>query len=360
MQRRIPCVLMRGGTSRGPYFLASDLPAEPAKRDAVLLAVMGSPHALQVDGIGGSNTLTSKVAIVSRSQQKGADVDYLFAQVSVNEAFVDTKPNCGNMLAGVGPFAIESGLVKAQNPTTLVFIDTANTETLIEAIVQTPGGKVQYEGSQRIDGVGDPAAAIKLTFLDALGAVTGKLLPTGNALDTIQGVDATCIDMAMPLVIMAAEAFGKTGRETPGELDADRAMMQRIEAIRLEAGKRMGMGDVSKLVVPKPALMSRPAQGGNIASRYFTPHACHTAHAVTGALAVATAAALPGTVANRFVEPRGFSGGVLVIEHPTGRIEVDLVTDRSGPAPVVERASFVRTARRIFDGHVHVPQALFD
>jgi hypothetical protein len=208
--------------------------------------------------------------------------------------------------------------------------------------------------------VSDPAAPIKLTFLDALGAVTGKLLPTGNALDTIQGVEATCIDMAMPLVIMAAEAFGKTGKEKPQELDADRGLMQRIESIRLEAGRRMGMGDVAKLVVPKPALVSRPAQGGNIASRYYTPHACHKAHAVTGALAVATAAVLPGAVASRYVEPRGFSGGVLAIEHPSGRIEVDLVTDRSGATPVVERASFVRTARRIFEGYVYVPAALVD
>ena len=351
---------MRGGTSRGPYFLASDLPADAAKRDAVLLAVMGSPHALQVDGIGGSNTLTSKVAIVSPSRHEGADVDYLFAQVSVTEAFVDTKPNCGNMLAGVGPFAIQAGLVKANSPSTLVRIFNVNTQTLVEAVVQTPGGEVQYEGTTRIDGVADPAAPIKLTFLDALGAVTGKLLPTGNALDTIQGVEATCIDMAMPLVIMAAEAFGKTGREKPQELDADRALMQRIESIRLEAGRRMGMGDVAKLVVPKPALVSRPARGGNIASRYFTPHACHKTHAVTGALAVATAAVLPGTVANRYVEPRGFSGGVLAIEHPSGRIEVDLVTDRSGATPVVERASFVRTARRIFEGYVYVPAALLD
>jgi 4-oxalomesaconate tautomerase len=350
---------MRGGTSRGPYFLASDLPSDPARRDAVLLSVMGSPHALQVDGIGGANTLTSKVAIVSRSRQPGADVDYLFAQVSVTEAFVDTKPNCGNMLAGVGPFAIEAGLVRAQDPATLVRIFNVNTETLIDAVIQTPGGEVQYAGDTRIDGVTDPAAPIKLTFLDALGAVTGKLFPSGSALETIQGVEATCIDMAMPLVIMAAEALGKTGHESPAELDADRALMQRIEAIRLEAGKRMGMGDVSRLVVPKPALVSRPRQGGNIASRYFTPHACHKAHAVTGALALGTAAVLPGTVANRYVEPRGFPGGVLAIEHPSGRIEVDLVMDRSGAAPVVERASFVRTARRIFEGHVYVPQALF-
>jgi 2-methylaconitate cis-trans-isomerase PrpF len=351
---------MRGGTSRGPYFLASDLPADPGRRDAVLLSVMGSPHALQVDGIGGSNTLTSKVAIVSRSRHEGADVDYLFAQVSVTEAFVDTKPNCGNMLAGVGPFAIETGLVRAGNPTTKVRIYNVNTQTLIDAIIQTPGGQVEYAGDTYIDGVTEPAAPIRLTFLDALGAVTGKLLPTGNTLDRIDGIEASCIDMAMPVMIMAAEAFGKTGRETPEALDADKAMLKKIEAIRLEAGRRMGMGDVSRLVVPKPVLVSRPAQGGNITSRYFTPHACHRTHAVTGALAVATAAVLPGTVANRYVEPRGFSGGVLGIEHPSGRIEVDLVTDCSGAAPVVERASFVRTARRIFDGHVYVPEALFD
>src|SRR6266849_4540770 len=201
MQRKIPCVLMRGGTSRGPYFLASDLPADPGRRDAVLLSVMGSPHALQVDGIGGSNTLTSKVAIVSRSQRGGADVDYLFAQVS-----------------------------------------------LTDAVIQTPGGQVEYSGDTHIDGVTEPAAAIKLTFLDALGAVTGKLLPTGSILDRIDGIDASCVDMAMPVMIMAAEAFGKTGRETPEELDADKAMQKKIEAIRLEAGRRMGMGDVSRLV----------------------------------------------------------------------------------------------------------------
>jgi len=358
-QRKIPCVLMRGGTSRGPYFLASDLPADAAQRDAVLLKVMGSPHELQVDGIGGANTLTSKVAIVSRSRQKGADVDYLFAQVSVNEAFVDTKPNCGNMLAGVGPFAIEAGLVRAGDPTTTVHIYNVNTETLIDAVIQTPGGRVEYSGDTRIDGVAEPAAPIKLTFLDALGAVTGKLLPTGNALDVIGGIEASCIDMAMPVMIMAAEAFGKTGREAPEELDADAAMMARIEAIRREAGGLMGMGDVSRLVVPKPVLVSRPARGGNIASRYFTPHACHKSHAVTGALAVGTAAVLPGTVARRFVEPRDFSGGVLSIEHPSGHIEVDLVTGGSKGAPVVERASFVRTARRIFEGVVYVPEALF-
>jgi 4-oxalomesaconate tautomerase len=359
MQRKIPCVLMRGGTSRGPYFLASDLPQDPGRRDQVLLRVMGSPHPLQVDGLGGANTLTSKVAIVSRSQQPGADVDYLFAQVSVTDAFVDTKPNCGNMLAGVGPFAIEAGLVKPGDRETTVRIYNVNTETLIEAIVQTPGRAVEYDGDTRIDGVAEAAAPIKLTFLDAFGSVTGKLLPTGEVTDRIQGVEVSCVDMAMPVAIMAADAFGKTGGETAESLDADRDMMKRIEAIRLEAGRRMGLGDVSKLVVPKPVLVSHPAQGSGVRSRYFTPHACHKAHAVTGALAVGTACALPGSIASRYVRPADFRGGVLRIEHPAGEIEVDLEVEEARGGRNVKRAALVRTARRIFEGSVLVPESLF-
>ncbi len=359
MQRKIPCVLMRGGTSRGPYFLASDLPQDERRRDQVLLRVMGSPHPLQVDGLGGANTLTSKVAIVSRSQHPGADVDYLFAQVSVDDAFVDTKPNCGNMLAGVGPFAIEAGLVKPGQRETLVRIYNVNTETLIEAVIQTPGGAVEYDGDTLIDGVAEAAAPIKLTFLDAYGAVTGKLLPTGEATDRIQGVDVSCVDMAMPVAIMAAEAFGKAGGESADALDADRDMMRKIESIRLEAGRRMGLGDVSKLVVPKPVLISSPSRGEGVRSRYFTPHACHKAHAVTGALAVGTACALQGSVASRYVRPADFRGGVLRIEHPAGAIEVDLEVEDRGGTRNVKRAALVRTARRIFEGSALVPESLF-
>ena len=356
MQRRVPCVLMRGGTSRGPYLLASDLPADPARRDAVLLRIMGSPHPLQVDGIGGANSLTSKVAIISRSREPGAEIDYLFAQVSVNEALVDTKPNCGNMLSGVGPFAIEAGLVQAGDPETTVRIFNVNTRSLIEAVIRTPGGRVEYDGDTRIDGVAEPAAPIGLTFLDAKGAVTGKLLPTGKVLDVIDGVEVSCVDMAMPVVIMAAEAFGKTGRESPAELDADRALFARVEAIRLKAGELMGMGDVSRMVVPKPVLASRPRAPGGIASRYFTPHACHKSHAATGALAVGTAAALAGSVASRFVDPPGFAGGPLRIEHPAGAIPVDLEVTGTGE---IGRASLVRTARRLFEGNVLVPESVF-
>jgi 4-oxalomesaconate tautomerase len=356
MDRRIPCVLMRAGTSRGPFLLADDLPAAPGARDAVLLRIMGSPDPLQLDGLGGGKSITSKAAIVSRSRQPGADVDYLFAQVKVHEARVDTRPNCGNMLAGVAPFAIESGLVPARDGETRVRVFNVNTRTLVDAIVQTPGKRVRYEGTTRIDGVAEPAAPIKLTFLDAMGAMTGKLLPTGNLVDLIQGIEASCVDMAMPVVIMAAEAFGKSGAETPEELEADRALFARIAAIRVEAGRRMGLGDVSRMVVPKPVLVSRPRNGGNIKSRYFTPLTCHRSHAATGALAVASAALLPGSVANRFLEPQALPGGSIRVEHPAGRIVAEL--ELAGGE--IRRASLVRTARRILEGHVLVPDHLFN
>jgi hypothetical protein len=350
---------MRGGTSRGPFLLAADLPAAPARRDLVLMKIMGSPDPLQLDGLGGGKSLTSKVAIVGPSNQSDADVDYLFAQVKVHEARVDTKPNCGNMLSGVGPFAIEAGLVAACDPVTVVRIFNVNTRTHVEATVQTPGGRVEYEGDTCIDGVPEPAAPVKLSFLDAMGAMTGRLLPTGSVVDVIDGVEASCVDMAMPVVIMDAAAFGKHGAETPEALEADRALFARLAAIRIEAGRRMGLGDVTRAVVPKPVLVSGPRNGGSLTSRYFTPLTCHRSHAATGALAVATAAVLPGSVANRHVAPAGLTGGAVAVEHPAGRIEVALeIIERAG-RPEVHRASLVRTARRIFEGHVLVPESLY-
>jgi 2-methylaconitate cis-trans-isomerase PrpF len=356
---KIPCVLMRGGTSRGPFLLASDLPADPARRDAVLMKIMGSPDPLQLNGLGGGKSVTSKTAIVSPSREPGADVDYLFAQVKVKEAVVDTKPNCGNMLAAVGPFAIEAGLVPAQDPETVVRIFNVNTRTVIEAIVQTPGGQVRYEGDTRIDGVPEPAAPIKLTFLDAVGAMTGRLLPTGNIIDVIDGVEVSCVDMAMPVFVMAARDFGKTGAETPEELEADRDMFARIAAIRLKAGRMMGLGDVSRSVVPKPVLVSEPRAGGSITSRYFTPLTCHRSHAATGALAVGVAAMLPGSVAHRFASLPA-SGGAVCVEHPAGRIAMDLELTGMPGNPQVRRASLVRTARRIFEGNVIVPDSVLN
>jgi 2-methylaconitate cis-trans-isomerase PrpF len=350
---RIPCVLMRGGTSRGPYFLASDLPSDPAKRDQVLLAVMGSGHWLEIDGIGGGNPLTSKVAIVSRSKQPGADVDYLFAQVKIEERVVDTSPNCGNMLAGVGPFAIEAGLVPAQSDTTTARIYNVNTKRLIEARIATPNGVVTYDGDAAIDGVPGTAAPVHLAFLGAAGSKTGKLLPTGSPVDRIGDVEVSCVDAAMPVMIARAADFGKTGYESVNELNADKALLQKLERVRIEAGQRMGISDAKDRVIPKPVLIAPPARGGSLCGRYFMPHLCHGAFAITGSVAVATAAVTPGTLAAALVGNISLPAD-LRIEHPSGRLDVRLEKhpDYAEPAAFV-----VRTARRLFEGHVLVKRS---
>lgn len=357
MQTKIPCVMMRGGTSSGPFFLATDLPEDIALRDEILIAAMGSPHEYQVDGIGGATPFTSKVAIISKSTRPGIDVDYLFAQVLVNERYVDTKPNCGNMLGAVGPFAIEQGLIPASQGETTVRIFNVNTRAEVDAIVETPNGVVTYAGTTAIDGVPGTAAPVRLNFRSAIGSVTRKLLPTGRPIDVIDGVEVSCVDVAMPMVLIPAEQVGKTGHEGANELDADVALIARMEAIRRQAGELMGLGDVSKSVVPKIGLLARPAKGGTISSRYFVPYACHKAHAVTGAVCVAAACATPGTIAQRL---SGLSDtapqGVVVIEHPSGSIAIDLDVELAGDEPVIHRAALIRTARRLFEGNVCIPE----
>lgn len=357
MQIKIPCVIMRGGTSRGPFFNSKDLPAEIAKRDAALLAVMGSPHEYQVDGIGGSTPFTSKVAIISKSERPGIDVDYLFAQVIVNEKIVDTKPNCGNMLGAVGPFAIEQGMISASPGTTSVTIYNVNTGAVVDAIVETPNGIVNYEGSAQIDGVPGTAAPVLLNFKSAVGAVTGKLLPTGKPVDVIDGIDVSCIDVAMPMILIHAQDLGKTGHEAASELDGDKEFMARMEKIRLQAGILMGLGDVSKSVVPKVGLLSKPMHGGTITSRYFVPYSCHKAHAVTGAVCVASACAITGTVAAVLsgVSAQG-PQGMIDIEHPSGKITINLDVDLNGAVPIMRSAALVRTARKVMEGNVCIPE----
>ena len=348
--RAIPCVLMRGGTSRGPYFLASDLPSDPKARDEVLLQVMGSGHELQVDGIGGGHPLTSKVAIISPSNVPGADVDYLFAQVNVRERFVDMSPNCGNMLAGVGPFALEAGLVPFKDGVSTVHIYNVNTKKLIEARIQTKDGHVQYEGGTAIDGVPGTAAPIHLAFLDAAGAKTGKLFPTGHPTDVVEGIAMSLVDAAMPIMAVKAADLGKTGYESPAEFAADRPFMERLEGLRLQAGRMMGLGDVRALVIPKPVLVAPARAGGTLTGRYFMPHACHNAFAITGAVAVGTAAVTPGTViADVAGLPR--MPVDVAIEHPSGRLQVRMEQRADNPSPV---AFLVRTARRLFEGRVLV------
>lgn len=345
---RIPCVLMRGGTSRGPFFLASDLPRDVTERDAALISVMGAGHELQVDGIGGGNPLTSKVAIVGPATRTDAQVDYLFAQVKVRERVVDTSPNCGNMLSGVGPFAIEAGLVPVTDGSTLVRIHNVNTGKIIEARVATPGGHVTYVGDAAIDGVPGTAAPVHLAFLDAAGSKTGKLLPTGRPVDRIEGIDVTCIDAAIPLVIIRATDLDKTGWERPDELDADSKFLARLEAIRVEAGKRMGFANAADIVIPKPVLIAAPRAGGTISARYFMPHSCHKALAITGGVGLATACATPGTVAQLITGTIDFPR-TLTLEHPSGRLDVRLELTAGRTEPV---AYVLRTARRLFEGTV--------
>lgn len=354
--QRIPCVIMRGGTSRGPYFKASDLPSDIAERDRVLLSVMGSPHPMQVDGIGGGKPQTSKVAIVGPSARDDADVDYLFAQVSVDEAIVDTKPNCGNMLSGVGPFAIETGMVPAQDGETRVRVFNVNTGALVEQTIQTPNGQVTYEGDQALDGVPGTAAPIRMAFANTEGAVTGSLFASGKRREEIDGIAVTLIDNAMPMMLLRADAVGLRGDETPDEIDANTEMLARVEALRLEAGRRMGLGDVSKLVTPKVGLLSAARHGGTIASRYLVPHSCHRSHAATGAICLATACCLEGTVAADVIGGPVDRSGTVVIEHPAGRIDVGVTLEPDGQGgKKVSRTEILRTARRIFEGFVYVP-----
>src|SRR5580698_9577396 len=354
MQRSIPCLFMRGGTSRGPFFLDDDLPADMAQRDSVLLAVMGSPDVRQIDGMGGADPLTSKVGMVRRGQTPGVDLEFLFAQVSVKEARVDTTPNCGNMLAAVAPFGLETGLVKATGDITTLRVLTRNTGTLSDIEVRTPGGRVEYSVDARIDGVPGTASPVNISFLETAGSVCGSLLPTGRLVDRFDGVDVTCIDNGMPVVVMAAEALGVTGYETRDELNANAALKQKIESIRLQAGPAMNLGDVAKKVVPKMCLVAHPNAGGQICTRTFIPHDCHSAVGVLGAVTVATAAVMPGSVANRYALVPPGNAKTVSVEHPSGEFSVILTMNPANPTEVL-RAALLRTARLIMRGEVYVP-----
>jgi 4-oxalomesaconate tautomerase len=347
MSEGVPCMWMRGGTSKGGYFLAGDLPSGEA-RDAFLLAAMGSPDPRQIDGMGGGDPLTSKVAVVRRSARPGVDVDYLFLQVFVDRPVVTDAQNCGNILAGVGPFAIERGLVAARDGATEVRIFMENTGQIATATVATPDGRVAYAGDARIDGAPGTAAAVPIAFEDTAGSTCGALLPTGRAVDEINGIACTLIDNGMPCVVMRAADLGVKGDEAPADLEADAALRARIEAIRLKAGPMMNLGDVTEKSVPKMTLVSPPRAGGAVATRTFIPHRCHAAIGVLGAVSVATACLLPdGPAASVAVTPQG-EEKALSVEHPTG--EMTVIATMAGGA--VARAAILRTARKLFDGRI--------
>ena len=345
----VRCMWMRGGTSKGGYFLAEDLPADIAARDAFLLRVMGSPDARQIDGMGGANPLTSKIAVVKKSTREGVDVDYLFLQIFVDRPIVTDQQNCGNILAGVGPFSIERGLVSARNDLTEVRIFMENTGQTATATVETPGGKVRYDGSAHIDGVPGTASPQPIVFQDTAGSTCGALLPTGHAVDLIDGVAVTMIDNGMPCVIMSAEAMGISGTETPKELEGNEALRERLEAIRIKAGPMMNLGDVTEKSVPKMTMVSSALHGGTIATRSFIPHRCHEAIGVLGAVSVATACLLDQGPAQEIAGRGSGSERMLSIEHPTGEMTVVAKLDDSGQ---LLRAGILRTARKLFDGFV--------
>jgi 4-oxalomesaconate tautomerase len=357
MQLSIPCLMMRGGTSKGAYFLASDLPSDIAQRDRILLAVMGSPDPRQIDGIGGADPLTSKVAIISKSERPGIDVDYLFCQVWVDKAEVSTAQNCGNILAGVAPFAIERGLVRGCDPVTRVRIFMVNSSQTVLATVQTRGGCPEYQGTARIDGVPGTAAPIPLSFADSAGSTCGALLPTGREVDIIDGVAVTLIDNGMPAVVMRASDLGRTGYETRDQLDEDRELKARIEPIRLKAGPMMNLGDVKDQTVPKMILVAPPRSGGLVSTRSFIPHRAHATIGVFAALSAATACLLPDSPAHGVAKiPEGKTKQMLV-EHPTGASPVSITTEEQNGKTVVTEAAIISTARALFDGRVLVPNS---
>ena len=353
MSDGVRCMWMRGGTSKGGYFLASDLPSDLAERDALLLRVMGSPDPRQADGMGGADPLTSKVAVVSPCERDDADVDYLFLQVFVDQAIVSDAQNCGNILAGVGPFAVERNLVAAADGETEVRIFMQNTGQIARARLATPGGQVSYVGDARIDGVPGSSSAVSITFEGTAGSSCGALLPTGNAVDLIDGVAVTLIDNGMPVVVMSAEAMGITGTESREELEANDELRERLESIRLQAGPMMNLGDVRAKTVPKMTMVSVANSGGDLSTRTFIPHRCHASIGVLGAVSVATAAVLEGSPAEAVTQAPVGRRKTLSVEHPIGEMTVILDTDDAGQ---VVSAAILRTARKLFDGIVFTHQ----
>ena len=346
----VRCTMLRGGTSRGLYFEADDLPADPAVRDALLLRLMGSPDARQIDGLGGATSLTSKVAVVGRSADTDADVDYLFLQLGVAEATVSDRQNCGNILAGVGPFAVERGLVPARPGETTVRIRMVNSDSVAVATFPTPGGRVEYRGDVAIDGVPGTAAPVVLAFTGTEGSAAGRLLPTGNARDVVNGVDVTCVDNGMPVVQARAESFGLTGYETAERLAGDSALLRRIDAFRVKAGQLMGLGDVSGLSVPKTMLLAPARDGGQVCTRSFIPIRPHTSIGVLAAITAVTGMLLPDAVGHELTSGWPAGSSQVDVEHPTGHLLVDVCVDATAFPPRVTQSDVVRTARKLFDG----------
>jgi len=346
----VRCTMLRGGTSRGLYFEADHLPADPAARDDLLLRLMGSPDARQIDGLGGATSLTSKVAVVGRSQDADADVDYLFLQLGVDRATVSDRQNCGNILAGVGPFAVERGLVPAGPAETTVRIRMVNSGSVAVATFSTPGGRVEYRGDVTIGGVPGTAAPVVLAFTGTEGSATGQLLPTGNVRDAVDGIDVTCVDNGMPVALALASSFGLTGHETHEQLASDTPLLRRVDAFRVKAGQLMGLGDVRDSPVPKTVLIAPARDGGQVCTRSFIPVRPHTSIGVLAAISAATGMLLPGAVGHELTPAWPAGSSQVDVEHPAGHLLIDVSVDTTVSPPRARRSGVVRTARKLFDG----------
>ena len=359
----IPAAYMRGGTSKGLLFDKKDLPSDREKLTKFLLTVMGSPDTRQINGMGGATSVTSKVCVVSKSDLKNVDIDYFFAQVSVDDAIVDYGPTCGNMLSAVGPFAIERGMVEAKVPKTTIVIRSVNTGSIIEADIQTPNNKITYSGQFKIAGVPGSGSPILLKFKNIVGGSTGKLLPTSQPTIQIEGIEVTCLDVSMPIVMANASDFGIKGNETSEDLNDNKSLLEKIEKIRLLAAFEMGMGDARDKVIPKFALLSKSCNGGNITSRYFTPKTCHETHAATGTNCIAAACLIKGTVAAKIANVKYEDEYKVVLEHPLGSIECIVNTSSLHAAPsdnFIKSCGIYRTSRKIMDGNVYVHEDIIN
>ena len=355
----IQYLFMRGGTSRGPYFNRADLPQDLETLEKVLVSIIGSGHSLNIDGIGGGNAVTTKVAMLSTSDDNWADIDYFFAQVSVEDGTVDFKPTCGNILSAVGAASLEMGLHPISEGETEIKIRAVNTGAKIVAKVSTPNSEITYSGYTEIDGVPGVAARVELNFMEVAGSSTGLFLPTGNLIDEIDGINVTCMDVAMPMVIARASDFGLNGNESCNELDLNRDFFKKMEKIRIKAGMLMGMGDCSKSVTPKFGLLAKASQGGTIAARYFMPWTTHPTMAVTGSQCLASCSLTPGTIAQGLLPTPKSCPTPVILEHPMGQMEVVVDYDLNDEGFFHKSAGIVRTCRKLAQGTVFIPKEIW-
>lgn len=356
---KIPCFIMRGGTSKGLFFLEKHLPTDISLRREVILQALGAGNPRGIDGMGTLDPLSNKIAIIRTSNTVGIDIDYLFLQADLKRRLLDDSVNCGNIISAVAPYAVESGLIKVESGEKKIKVRNLNTNVIVESTIITRNGKVAYDGDFKIDGVPGTGAPIRLDFINSAGSVTGNLFPTGKKIDVIEGINVSCVDVSVPLIIIPARELGIKGDESPDVLNKNKTLLNQIELIRRKIAIRANLGDVSSKVIPKISIISKPKKSGTITSRYFIPHQCHSTHAVTGSLALSAAIKIQGTTANRMLETECLNSSKelerIIIEHPAGKIQTEFAIKEVNDKYVIKKSSIIRTARLLFKGELILP-----